>query len=72
VGSFPPCLDAAGPRVQANLNGGEENLGDILDDLDIPVYDILCGQRHTFVKSVPPHYDDRFYGAQNLGRLRRP
>jgi hypothetical protein len=36
VGSFPPCLDAAGYRVQANLNGGEENLGDILDDLDIP------------------------------------
>jgi hypothetical protein len=45
VGSFPPCLDAAGPRVQANLNGGEENLGDTLDDLDIPAYDILCGQR---------------------------
>jgi hypothetical protein len=43
VGSFPPCLDAAGYRVQANLNGGEENLGDILDDLDIPAYDILCG-----------------------------
>jgi hypothetical protein len=30
-------------RVQANLNGGEKNLGDILDDLDIPAYDILCG-----------------------------
>jgi hypothetical protein len=31
-------------RVQANLNGGgEKNLGDILDDLDIPTYDILCG-----------------------------
>jgi len=31
-------------RVQANLNGGgDKNLGDILDDLDIPAYDILCG-----------------------------
>ena len=30
-------------RVQANLNGSEKNLGDILDDLDIPAYDILCG-----------------------------
>jgi hypothetical protein len=59
VGSFPPCLDAAGYRVQANLNGGgEKNLGDILDDLDVPAYDIICGYRHTFVKSVPPHYDD--------------
>jgi hypothetical protein len=30
-------------RVQANLNGGEKNLGDILDDLDVPAYDFLCG-----------------------------
>ena len=31
-------------RVQANLNGGDDkNLGDILDDMDIPVYDTLCG-----------------------------
>jgi hypothetical protein len=31
-------------RVQANLNGGDDkNLGDILDDLDVPVYDSLCG-----------------------------
>ncbi len=31
-------------RVQANLNGGgEKNLGEILDDLDVPAYDILCG-----------------------------
>lgn len=31
-------------RVQANLNGGgEKNLGDILDDLKVPAYDILCG-----------------------------
>ena len=31
-------------RVQANLNGGgDKNLNDILDDLDIPAYDILCG-----------------------------
>ena len=30
-------------RVQANLNGGEKNLGDILDDLDVPAYDLLCG-----------------------------
>jgi hypothetical protein len=31
-------------RVQANLNGGgDKNLGDILDDLDVPVYDSLCG-----------------------------
>jgi hypothetical protein len=30
-------------RVQANLNGGDDkNLGDILDDLDVPVYDSLC------------------------------
>jgi hypothetical protein len=30
-------------RVQANLNGGgDENLGDILDDLDVPAYDFLC------------------------------
>ena len=31
-------------RVQANLNGGgDKNLGDILDDLDVPAYDSLCG-----------------------------
>jgi hypothetical protein len=31
-------------RVQANLNGGgDKNLGDILDDLDVPAYDFLCG-----------------------------
>ena len=31
-------------RVQANLNGGgDKNLGGILDDMDIPAYDILCG-----------------------------
>ena len=31
-------------RVQANLNGGDDkNLGDILDDLDVPAYDSLCG-----------------------------
>jgi hypothetical protein len=30
-------------RVQANLNGGEKNLGDIRDDLDVPAYDLLCG-----------------------------
>ena len=31
-------------RVQANLNGGgDKNLGDILDDLKIPAYDMLCG-----------------------------
>ena len=31
-------------RIQANLNGGgEKNLGDILDDLDVPAYGILCG-----------------------------
>ena len=31
-------------RVQANLNGGgEKNLGDILDDIDVPVYRSLCG-----------------------------
>ena len=30
-------------RVQANLNGGEKNLGDILDGLDIPAYDTICG-----------------------------
>ena len=30
-------------RVQANLNGGEKNLGDILDDLDVPAYEFLCG-----------------------------
>jgi hypothetical protein len=31
-------------RVQANLNGGgDKNLGDILDDLDVPAYDILYG-----------------------------
>ncbi len=31
-------------RVQANLNGGgEKNLGDILDDLKVPAYGILCG-----------------------------
>ena len=31
-------------RVQANLNGGgEKNLGGILDDLDVPAYDFLCG-----------------------------
>jgi hypothetical protein len=31
-------------RVQANLNGGgDKNLGDILNDLDVPAYDSLCG-----------------------------
>jgi hypothetical protein len=31
-------------RVQANLNGGDDkNLGDILDDLDVPAYPFLCG-----------------------------
>jgi|SRR5688572_11809304 hypothetical protein len=31
-------------RVQANLNGGDDkNLGDILDDLDVPAYKGLCG-----------------------------
>jgi hypothetical protein len=31
-------------RVQANLNGGgDENLGDILDDIDVPTYKGLCG-----------------------------
>ena len=31
-------------RVQANLNGGgDKNLGDILDELNIPAYDTLCG-----------------------------
>jgi len=30
-------------RVQANLNGGDKDLGDILDDLDVPAYDFLCG-----------------------------
>jgi FlaG/FlaF family flagellin (archaellin) len=31
-------------RVQANLNGGgEQNLGDILDDLNVPAYTFLCG-----------------------------
>jgi hypothetical protein len=31
-------------RVQANLNGGgKKNLGDILDDLEVPAYDFLCG-----------------------------
>jgi hypothetical protein len=31
-------------RVQANLNGGgDKNLGDILDDLNVPAYDSLCG-----------------------------
>jgi len=31
-------------QVQANLNGGgDKNLGDILDDLDVPAYDFLCG-----------------------------
>jgi hypothetical protein len=31
-------------RVQANLNGGgDKNLDDILDDLDVPAYDFLCG-----------------------------
>jgi hypothetical protein len=51
------CFDCAGEqgqaraftarvayRVQANLNGGgDKNLGDILDDLDVPAYDFLCG-----------------------------
>jgi hypothetical protein len=39
----PPYLDVAGYRVQANLNGGEKNLGDILDGLDVPAYDTICG-----------------------------
>jgi len=31
-------------QVQANLNGGgDKNLGDTLDDLDVPAYDFLCG-----------------------------
>jgi hypothetical protein len=31
-------------RVQANLNGGDDkNLGDIMDDLDVPTYKGLCG-----------------------------
>jgi hypothetical protein len=31
-------------RVQANLNGGDDkNMGDILDDLDVPAYKGLCG-----------------------------
>jgi hypothetical protein len=31
-------------RVQANLNGGgEKNLGDILDDLNVPAYNLRCG-----------------------------
>ena len=31
-------------QVQANLNGGgDKNLGDILDALDVPVYKDLCG-----------------------------
>ena len=31
-------------RVQANLNGGDDkNLGDILDDIDVPTYKGLCG-----------------------------
>ncbi|CAA9464297.1 MAG: hypothetical protein AVDCRST_MAG58-3068 [uncultured Rubrobacteraceae bacterium] len=31
-------------RVQANLNGGgDKNLGDILDELNVPAYDTLCG-----------------------------
>jgi hypothetical protein len=31
-------------QVQANLNGGgDKNLGDILDDLNVPAYDFLCG-----------------------------
>jgi hypothetical protein len=31
-------------RVQANLNGGgDKNLGDILDDIDVPTYKGLCG-----------------------------
>jgi hypothetical protein len=35
---------ASGYRVQANLNGGgEKNLGDILDEMDVPAYDIICG-----------------------------
>jgi hypothetical protein len=31
-------------RVQANLNGGgDKNLGDILDEIDVPTYKALCG-----------------------------
>jgi len=31
-------------RVQANLNGGgDKNLGDILDEIDVPAYRGLCG-----------------------------
>ncbi len=31
-------------RVQANLNGGgDKNLGDILDEIDVPTYKGLCG-----------------------------
>ena len=30
-------------RGQANLIGDDKNLGDILDDLDVPAYDFLCG-----------------------------
>ena len=31
-------------RVQANLNGGgNKNLGDLLDDIDVPAYEGLCG-----------------------------
>ena len=31
-------------RVQANLNGGDDkDLGDILDDIDVPAYRGLCG-----------------------------
>ena len=29
-------------RVQANLNG-DENLGELLDDIDVPAYKGLCG-----------------------------
>jgi len=32
---------ASGYRFQAS--GFAPNLGDILDDLDVPVYDLLCG-----------------------------
>lgn len=31
-------------RVQANLNGGgDKNLGELLDDIDVPAYRGLCG-----------------------------
>jgi hypothetical protein len=31
-------------RVQANLNGGgDKNLGELLDDIDVPAYKGLCG-----------------------------